>query len=79
MMVPSRGIRSPALTTMVSPICTSSGSTCSMPPLRDYVGGIRPDIHQAADGTAGLIDRIALEPFADLIEQHDGDTFRVFV
>ena len=38
---------------------------------------IRADVHQLADVAAALADRIALEPFADLIKQHDGDGLRI--
>ncbi len=42
------------------------------------IGKFGTDVHQGRDRLARLIDRIGLEPFADLIKQHDSDRFAVF-
>jgi hypothetical protein len=39
---------------------------------------IRTDVHQCSDGFPGTPDCNALERFTDLVEQHNGHTFRVF-
>ena len=39
------------------------------------VGIFRTDIHHRGDGLSGFADRIALEQFTDLIEQHNGYCF----
>ena len=41
------------------------------------IGVFRHDVHQFRDGPAGLSHRIALEPFPDLIEQHDGHSLGI--
>ena len=40
--------------------------------VRLYVGVVRADVHELGDIPARLADSVALEPLADLIEQHDG-------
>ena len=41
------------------------------------IGVVRPDVHELADVPAAFADGIALEQFADLVEQHDGNGFLV--
>ena len=42
-----------------------------------YVGVIRANIHQIANITAAFAHRVALKPFAHLIEQHHGNGFQI--
>ena len=41
------------------------------------VGGVRANVHQFADVPAAFAHSVALEPFSNLIEQHDCNGFRV--
>ena len=39
---------------------------------------VRADIHETGNGMAGPVYSQVLEPFANLVEQHDGNRFRIF-
>ena len=41
------------------------------------IGVVGADVHELRDVAAAAADGIRLEPLADLIEEHDGDAFRV--
>ena len=39
---------------------------------------VRTDVHQLRDGFAALVNRLILEVFANLVQYHDRDAFRIF-
>ena len=39
---------------------------------------VRANVHQLRDGFAALVNRLILEVFADLVQYHDRDAFRIF-
>ena len=39
---------------------------------------VRTNVHQLRDGFAALVNRLILEVFADLVQYHDRDAFRIF-
>ena len=43
------------------------------------IGILRADIHHRRDRLSGLADRIALEQLTNLVKQHNGNRFRVFL